>query len=147
MTFGKQARFLWFGTMLFAAGPAWAGGHAIGGQILDRNGDPIERAIITLVPGNVQMITDAEGRFLIDYLRDDAGERVKLAKKTEYTLDVFKPGYHTEAVKFFYKAGVVEVDTVQLKEDSIDVQDDGSNLDPGLFSDGAQSSGATYEGQ
>jgi hypothetical protein len=126
---------------------AEAGHNAISGRVLDRNGKPVERAIVTLAPGNVQLITDTEGRFLIDYLRDDAGTRVKLARKANYQLEVFKPGFRTEAMQFYYKAGALAIDDMTLAEDSIQVTDDAQNLDPGLFSDRTQSSGATYEGQ
>lgn len=126
---------------------ASAGKNAIIGQVETRNGQPVERAIVTLEPGNVQIITDVDGRFLIDYLRDDEGERTKLAKKTEYTVEIFKPGFHTHEVKFFYKRGTVVVDTITLKEDTLEVADDGQSLDPGLFGDRTHAAGATYEGQ
>lgn len=129
------------------ASPAHAAKNYIAGQVLDRNGAPVERAIVTLEPGNVQLITDGQGKFLIDYARDGGGQRVKLATKVDYKLEVFKPGFHTEALNFFYKHGAIAVDQITLKEDTIKVEDDGENLDPGLFSDRSQSSGATYEGQ
>jgi len=72
---------------------------------------------------------------------------VKLARKVDYQLEVFKPGFHTEAKTFFYKNGSLWMEDMTLKEDSIAVDDDDSQLDPGLFSDRTQSSGATYEGQ
>jgi hypothetical protein len=129
------------------AAPAEAGRNFISGQVMDRNGEPVQRAIITLSPGNVQLVTDAEGRFLIDYLRDEAGERTRLLRKTNYDLEIFKPGYHTAKTSFFYKRGGVVLDPTTLKEDTIEVADDGQNLDPGLFGDRTQGSGATYEGQ
>ena len=135
--------------LLVALAPsvAEAGKNSISGRVLDRNGQPVERAIITLAPGNVELITDADGTFWIDYLRDSAGERVKLAKKANYALEVFKPGFHTASVQFYYKKGAFVVEDQVLKEDSIVVEDDGSTIDPGLFADPTQSSGATYEGQ
>jgi hypothetical protein len=133
--------------LALAPADAFAARHSISGQVLDRNGDPVERAIVTLEPGNVQLITDAEGRFLIDYLRDDDGQRVRLAKKTDYALEVFKPGYHTQKLTFFYKRGPVAVDPIQVLEDTIEVADDGQSLDPGLFGDRTHAAGATYEGQ
>lgn len=140
-------RAMLIAAMLSLAPPAFAGRHSIAGQVLDRNGQPVERAIITLSPGNVQLVTDAEGRFLIDYVRDDAGERAKLLKKTDYTVEVFKPGYHIEKISFFYKRGPVAVDPIELTEETIKVDDDGANIDPGLFTDRTHGSGATYEGQ
>ena len=133
--------------LLLLPSVALAGRNSISGRVLDRNGNPVERAIITLAPGNVELITDADGRFFIDYLRDPAGERVKLAKKANYALEIFKPGFHTESAQFYYKKGAFIVEDKVLSEDSIVVQDDGTALDPSLFSDSTQSSGATYEGQ
>lgn len=133
--------------VLLVAPAAQAGRNAISGQVLTRNGDAVERAIVTLQPGSVQIITDVEGRFLIDYLRDDAGDRTRLAKKTEYTVEIFKPGYHTHELTFFYKRGAVVIDNVTLKEDTLEVSDDGQALDPGLFGDRTHAAGATYEGQ
>jgi hypothetical protein len=132
---------------LWVAPPAEAGRHYIEGQVVDRNGEPVTRAIITLAPGNVQLITDTEGRFLIDYLRDETGERTRLSKKSDYDLEVFKPGFHLEKRSFFYRSGPVNVDMITLKEDTITVEDDGQNVDPGLFSDRTHAAGATYEGQ
>ena len=132
--------------LLFAF-PAMAAHNYIAGQILDRNGKPVDRAIVTLAPGNVQLITDAEGKFLIDYLRDDGGNRVKLAKKANYNLEVFKPGFHIEKAQLFYKSGPMAVDAITLKEDTLRIEDDNQNLDPGLFKDTTQNNGATYEGQ
>jgi hypothetical protein len=107
-----------FGVLAWS-GPAHAAKNYIQGQVLDRNGQPVERAIVTLAPGNVQLITDGEGKFLIDYARDDAGQRVRLATKVDYQLEVFKPGFHTEAKKFFYKHGAIQVDEITLNEDGL----------------------------
>lgn len=127
--------------------PAQAAKPGISGVVLDRNGEPVPRAVVTLAPGNVQLITDAQGKFLIDYVRDAEGQRARLAKKVDYVLEVFKPGYNLEKRKFFYKKGLVVVDTITLAEDTIDVEGDGENIDPGLFSDRTHGAGATYEGQ
>lgn len=126
---------------------AQAGRHYISGVVLDRNGDPLDRAILTLKPGNVQLVTDREGRFLIDYLRDEDGERTKLAKRTDYEIEIFKPGYHLDSRKFYYKAGPLELKPFTLVEETIQIRDDGENLDPALYSDRTTNSGATYEGQ
>lgn len=133
--------------LLLAAGPAWAAKNSISGQVVDRNGKPVTRAIITLAPGNVQMITDDQGKFTIDYLRSESGERVKLTKKVDYDLEVFKPGFHVEKRNFFYKSGPVSVDTITLAEETVQIAPDTENIDPGLFNDKTHGSGATYEGQ
>ena len=142
---GLTASVLVFG--LAVAAPAYAGKAGITGQVLDRNGEPVARAVVTLAPGNVQLITDADGKFLIDYVRDTEGQRAKLTRKVDYVLEVFKPGFNLEKRKFFYKTGLVVVDAITLAEDTIKVDGDGENIDPGLFSDRTHSSGATYEGQ
>ena len=126
---------------------AQAGGHAITGRVVDRNGEPVDRAIVSLEPGNVQLVTDRDGQFLIDYLRDDTGERIKLAKKTDYTLEVFKPGFHIETRKFYFKRGTVEVDLVTLVRDTIEMADDTADLDLSELDKSTHSAGANYEGQ
>jgi hypothetical protein len=132
---------------LATSGTAHAARHVIGGRVIDRNGEPLSRAVVSLAPGNVELVTDRDGRFLIDYLRDERGERIKLGKKTEYKLEVFKPGFHTFSVPVSYKRGEVEVEAVTMIEVSINVQDFPENLDPSLYTSATQSSGATYEGQ
>ena len=107
----------------------------------------MDRAIISLEPGNVQLVTDREGRFLIDYLRDDDGERIRLAKRMDYELEVFKPGFHTQTFNFYYKKKGLMLDTFTLVEETIEVQDHGENIDPTLYSDQTTNTGATYEGQ
>ena len=94
-------------SLLFLALAACAGKGFISGQVIDRNGDPVDRAIVKLAPGNVQLVTDREGRFLIDYLRDETGERIKLAKRTAYEVEVWKPGFHTQEISLGYKRGEV----------------------------------------
>jgi hypothetical protein len=127
--------------------PAFAGRNAIGGQITDRNGDPIERASVSLAPGNVSLVTDAEGRFAIDYLRDAAGTRTHLDKKTEYKLEVYKPGFHPYSVAVYYKKGAVELEVITLAEDAVRIEEVPVNLDPGAYTDPTHSAGANYEGQ
>ncbi len=121
--------------------------NLISGQIINRNGEPVNRAIISLEPGNVQLVTDRQGYFLIDYLRDEAGERSKLQKKTDYKVEVFKPGFHTHAVSLYFKRGEVTMEAITLTEDSIEIQDQGENLDPSVYQDTTHSAGANYEGQ
>ena len=110
------------GTMVWATA-AFAGNNSIDGLVVDRNGAPIPRARIELSPGNVELITDREGRFTISYLRDETNERIKLNKKTEYTLEVFKPGYHLSIMNVPYKRGVLELDAVALVPETLKVAD------------------------
>lgn len=138
------------GSILLAlalAAPAHAGRNQLEGQVSDRNGDPVNRAIVSLVPGNVQLMTDRDGQFLIDYLRDDEGQRTRLKKRTDYVLEIFKPGFHTQSFAVEYKRGTLEIPPVTLVEETIEVEDTGENIDPGLFKDPTHSSGAAYEGQ
>lgn len=132
---------------LWVSTPASAAKHLITGQVIDRNGEPVSRAVVSLSPGNVELVTDREGRYLIDYLRDDSGERVRLERKVDYTLEVFKPGFHTFTSTFFFKKGELVVDTVTMVEETIDTQDFPENLDPALYSRPTQAAGANYEGQ
>lgn len=129
------------------AQPALAGKHQLIGQVQDRNGEPVNRAIISLVPGNVQMMTTREGEFLIDYLRDEDGERVRLKKRTDYVLEIFKPGYHGQTMAIAYKKGTLELPQVTLVEETIEVDETEGNLDPDLYADPTHSAGAAYEGQ
>ena len=121
--------------------------HIIYGQVVDRNGEPMERAIVTLSPGNVQLVTDQEGNFQIDYVRDEAGERTKLTKKSDYNVDIFQVGYHPSNTSLFYKRGELVLDPIVLKEDTIRVVGSDSDIDPGQYSDRTHSAGATYEGE
>jgi len=133
--------------LLLSAAPALAGGHSISGLIVNRNGKPVEQVIISLKPGNVELITDREGRFTIDYLRDDEGERLKLSRRTQYDLEAFKVGFHIETRSFFYKRGEVAIETIQLTEDTIQIHDDGVDLSETLDTKPTHSAGANYEGQ
>jgi len=126
---------------------ALAANHHVKGQVVDRNGDPVSRAVVSLSPGNVELITDREGNFLIDYLRDEDGQRTRLNKRTDYKLTIFKPGYHDYETEMYYKRGPLQVDTVTMIEETIDVSDFPENLDPALYSRPTNSAGATYEGQ
>lgn len=132
--------------LLLAVDAAHAGTHLIGGQVVDRNGDPVSRAIVSLSPGNVELVTDREGRFAIEYLRDESGERTKLEKKTEYKLEVFKAGFHVVTTSVPYKRGEFLVEAVTMVEETIDVQDFPENLDPSAYSKPPVAAGATYEG-
>lgn len=127
--------------------PAFAAKKAISGAVIDRNGDAVERANVKLSPGNVEIITDDAGKFAIDYLRDEEGNRVKLAKRTHYTIEFFKVGFHTETIEFDYKHGDLALEPVTLKEDTIRVDVSNADIDPSKFPDRAQSSGGSYEGE
>lgn len=148
-----QARIFLVALAALVALPAHAGKHWIAGRIIDRNGDPVDQAVVTLAPKdaesteNVQLVTDREGRFLVDYLRDDAGERTKLSKRADYQIEVYKPGFHTRELDFYYKKGEHQIDTVMMTEDTIVVHDDDANLDPDSFDQRTHSAGANYEGQ
>lgn len=128
------------------AAPAHAGRHSIAASVVTRNGTPVGRAIIKLSPGNVELVTDREGRFLIDYLRDDEGERVRLGKKTDYALDVFKVGFHAQQATFYYKKGEVVLPDIVLVEETIEVEDAPENIDPASEAT-THAAGANYEGQ
>ena len=132
---------------LALAAPAHAGKHSVQSQVLTRNGQPVAKAIIKLDPGNVELVTDREGRFLIDYLRDEVGERVKFAKKTDYAIEVFKVGYHPFTTTFYFKRGELVLDDVVLVEKTIRVDDVPENIDPGTTTETTHAAGATYEGQ
>lgn len=121
--------------------------HAILGQVVDRNGKPIRRANVALAPGNVEIITDDDGRFMIDYLRDAEGSRVKLDRRTEYTVEYFKVGYHAQTVTFYFKNGELQLDPVSLTEDTVRVDAAGAPFDPALYPDRGQEAGGSYEGE
>ncbi len=120
----------------------------ISGTVLDRNGNPIERANVRVAPGEVEQITDASGYFMIDYYRDEMGEIGRLKPRTEYRFEVFKAGYHlytSDAV--YYKRGEFLLEPITLKEDTIRVMGNDSNIDPELYPDRTHSAGASYEGE
>ncbi|TNE89114.1 MAG: carboxypeptidase regulatory-like domain-containing protein [Deltaproteobacteria bacterium] len=132
---------------LFLATPALAGRHFIEGQVLTRNGEPVDRAIVSLEPGFVELVTDREGRFLIDYLRKEDGSRTKMSKKTVYTLEIYKPGYHVHTLTIDYRKGPLVLDLTPLVEESVELREDETPLDPNLYTDRADSTGVSYEGQ
>lgn len=121
--------------------------HALIGNVTDRNGDPLDRVIVSVAPGNVQLVTDSEGYYAIDYLRDEDGERTKMGKRTVYDIEIFKPGYHPEEVTVEYKRGELFLDNVVLKEDTIRVVGSELDIDPDSHPDRTTSGGATYEGE
>lgn len=121
--------------------------NRIGGRVVDRNGAPIAGAIIGLAPGNVEVVTDAEGRWAVDYLRDEAGERIRLGTRTEYDVEAFRIGYHVATARLSYKRGEHEVGAITLVEDSIRVATPEDDIDPGRQRRQPQASGAAYEGE
>lgn len=121
--------------------------HAISGQVLDRNGQPIERANVALAPGNVEIITDDNGRFVIDYSRDAEGSRAKLSRRTDYTVEFFKVGYHPLSQAFYYKAGELVLEPATLSEDTVRIETTTVDIDPATLSDRQQAAGGSYEGE
>ena len=121
--------------------------RSIAGQVVDRNGEGVARVNVKLEPGNVEIITDDSGRFTIDYLRDDAGERVTLTKRTIYEFEYFKVGFQPEKASIEFKRGELYMEPITLKEDTISVKTSNDNIDPGLYPDRAQNSGGSYEGE
>ncbi len=119
----------------------------ITGLVVDRNGAPVPGAIVSIAPGEVEVVTDGDGAWTIDYLRDAAGERVRLAPRTTYAIEVFRVGYHVVASRFDYKSGEVAVQTVTLVEDTIRVGPSEVDLDPAHLDRRPQASGAAYEGE
>ncbi len=125
---------------------ALAAPPAIEGRVIDRNGQPVRNVVIGVSPGNLQLSTDVDGRFVIAYLRDEAGERIKIKRRTRYSLDFFKPGYHVQKLDFDYVRGALAIAPIALVPDVIDVQDMGENLDPAIYAGDPTSAGAAYEG-
>lgn len=139
----KPLSWLWMAALLVGC----AKHHAISGQVLDRNGKPLGRTNVALSPGNVELITDDDGRFTIDYLRDAAGTRVKLARRTDYTVEYFKVGYHVDTASFYFKNGELSLTPVSLTADTVHVSPSTVPFDPGEGSDRGQDAGGSYEGE
>ena len=129
------------------AGTPPARGGSIGGTVLDRNGEAVGRANVRLVPGNVETVTDDNGRFRFEYLRDDEGNRVHLARRTEYQVEVFKVGFHEEKVQADFKRGELDLEPITLSEDTIKLENSNANLDVATLPDRNQSAGGSYEGE
>lgn len=126
---------------------AWAKKPVIYGSVVDRNGEAVARVNVKLSPGNVELITDETGKFSIDYLRDEEGNRIKLTKKTDYEVEFFKVGFHPETMKFYFKRGELFLEPTTLKPDTVSVKASQDNIDPGQYPDRAQSAGGSYEGE
>lgn len=128
-------------------GTACARHHAVIGKVVDRNGEPMDKVVISMQPGGVEMITDSNGAFMIDYLRDEQGQRTKLSRKTDYSIEVFRTGYNVHSDSFYFKNGELFLDPITLAEDTIRVENSPDNIDPAQFPDRSQSAGAAYEGE
>jgi hypothetical protein len=140
---------LWAATLLlgpFALGSC-ARHHAISGTVIDRNGQPVERVVVSLDPGGVETLTGPDGVFMVDYLRDEDGERVRLARRTLYEVELFRTGFHISKHQVDFKRGELILEPFTLAEDTIHVPVGVDNIDPALFPDRSQSTGATYEGE
>ena len=124
-----------------------ANNRHISGQVIDRNGEPMDRVVVSLQPGNVELVTDSEGRFTIDYLRDDEGERTKLDKRQDYAIELFRPGYHISESSVYYKKGELILDPLTLTEDTIEIRQSSANIDPAQHPDRTHSAGTNYEGE
>jgi hypothetical protein len=141
------SRLPWLLLLALPWAPACASKRLISGQVVDRNGQPMDRVIISLDPGGVELVTDSAGAFTIDYLRDAEGERVKLDKKTDYTLEAFRTGYHVERLDFYFKRGELLLEPVTMKEDTIQLRPSQDVIDPDRFPDRTHSAGSNYEGE
>ena len=126
--------------------PAWAK-PAIHGVVQDRNGDPMARVNVRVIPGNVEIVTDDAGKFTVDYLRDDDGNRVRLAGRTTYTFEVYKLGFQLAKLDLEYTHGEVELDAVTLAPDTITVRASSTDLDPANLPETDAQGGGSYEGE
>jgi hypothetical protein len=117
------AMVAWVLPVWLVSAPADAGTHAIKGVITNQNGEPMPRATVSLEPGNVEVVTDRDGRFEFVYLRDDTGGRVKLTKRLTYRLEVFKTGFHVIELDVSFKRGAHEVEPVAMLPETLGVQD------------------------
>jgi hypothetical protein len=134
-------------SLLLAAPAASAAKHQIAGKVVDQNGKSVTNVVVSVEPGNLQIATGADGAFLVDYLRDEGGERVKVTRKTDYAFEFFKAGFHTVQIKVRFVKGTVTMDPVALVPVALDVVDLGGNIDPALYDQSKAAEGATYEGQ
>lgn len=133
--------------LLFGILLGCANKRAITGQVLNRNGQPMDRVIVALHPGNVEMVTDSTGWFRIDYLRDEAGSRTRLSRRTDYQLEVFRTGYHLARTQVSYRKGELLLEPITLKEDTIVLRGSEDDIDPARFPDRTHSAGSNFEGE
>jgi len=130
-----------------AAALSGCGPHIINGAVIDRNGFPVERAIVSLSPGNVEIVTDSHGEFSIDYLRDEMGERIRLDWRNDYEVEVFKAGYHVLRETFYYKWGEHILEPLIVAEETIRVTGSDAAYDPSEHGDRTHSAGQSLEGE
>lgn len=128
------------------ASPAFAK-SAIHGSVTDRNGDPMSRVNVRITPGNVEIVTDEEGRFTIDYLRDEEGNRTRLDTKTTYTFEVYKLGFQLAKADVEYKRGEIDLEPVTLSPDTINVRASATDVDPANGTETNAQGGGSYEGE
>jgi hypothetical protein len=69
---GKHMRI--FSVLVLCGAVGCAQHHAITGAVIDRNGEPLDRVIVSVAPGNVEILSDEHGSFVVDYLRVDSGD-------------------------------------------------------------------------
>lgn len=132
---------------LLAGGSTWAlAAPGIEGRVLDPAGQALVQAVVTLQPGDAKVVTDPQGRFSVNYLRDPSGERLPLRRQTDYTLIAWKPGYEEVRLKVAYTRGSIEVAPITLARETPSVQDPAEPLDPTRAATPAIGEGATYEG-
>jgi hypothetical protein len=138
----------WTGALLLWGTVGCAARHHISGTVIDRNGEPMDRVIVALAPGNVEILTDNEGRFSIDYIRAEDGSRGRLKRRADYSLSFFRTGFQDTRESLYYKRGAYECGTIQMLEDTIEVSEPAAPIDPArLHADPTASGGATYEGE
>lgn len=127
--------------------PGCAANRAISGQVVDRNGQPVPQALVSVDPGNVELLTDAAGRFEVGYLRTEDGDRRALSPRTTYTVEAFKVGFHLADQSVPYKKGRLELAPLELRPDTLRLQAPAQTLDPAAHERAVRSAGATYEGE
>lgn len=125
---------------------AWAR-PAIHGQVQDRNGQPMARVNVRVAPGNIEIVTDDEGGFTIDYLRDADGRRGRVKGHTTYTFEVYKLGYQLARLDLAYTHGEVTLEPVVLAPDTITVRASATMVDPGAAPTADPTGGGSYEGE
>ncbi len=135
--------------LLLGAGmvPAALAKAAIHGTVTDRTGQPMSRVNVRVVPGNVEIVTDDQGKFTIDYLRDAAGNRTHLTRRTTYTFEMYKLGFQLAKADVDYKHGELELDPVALAPDTISVRASATDVDPANAADTNAQGGGSYEGE
>lgn len=139
-----MTRTLWF---LGALGATGCAHNRITGTVVDRNGAPVAGAVVGLTPGHVEVVTSSDGRWTVDYLRTEAGDRIRLSPRTRYEIEVFRVGYHVAGGRLDYRRGDAEAERIMLVEDSIRVATPEDDIDPGREDARPEASGVAYEGE